>query len=189
MLKQIIALGSVITCCLGNPSNAVSNNIALSQKLNEIGVTTMIQNSCSPAKDHMAIYNSYTNVMCINEDIVNSNYLQLAIMHETVHVIQDCIAGMDNGSMGSITSFIAEGDEAKEKSLDEEIFNKLKAEGLLEHVVKVTGGLGKVGSFVEVEAYALQNRSDIVLNLLDRCQPNGAAPRLSNLLSFDIAYG
>ena len=176
MLKKLFAVASVATCCLGNPAMATPQNYNsyqdITKKLNSIGVTTMVQNLCHPMGGVRGSYNSYTNVMCITEATNNSDSLFTVVLHETVHVIQDCIAGgVQDGNMGSITRYLSDGDRAQEKLMDDALLTDLHNRGLLNHAVQAAGGLDHQAAFIEIEAYAFQNDPDAVFTLLDQCNP------------------
>ena len=169
MIKQFIALSSIAVCCLGNPSHAFTPVNHWYKKLNSIGVTTMVQEKCSYNDGHLATYNAYTNVMCITTEVTDQD-LPTVLAHESVHVLQDCIAGMSNGQFSSITRYLSNGDRAKEKQMDRMLIQRLHDENLINHVITVTGGLTKLGAFSEVEAYALQHDPDAVFELLAECK-------------------
>ena len=108
-------------------------------------------------------------MLCVTTRAANSDLLATTVRHETVHIVQDCIGGMRNGKMGSVTAYLAQGDAAQERKLDETLFDTLRAEGNLEHVARLTDTFRAPGAFIEVEAYALQNNQKAVHGLLDLC--------------------
>ena len=63
---------------------------------------------------------------------------------------------------------MASGDRQREKELDIQIIKTLIDSNKMEHVLKVHGGnLDAPDAFIEVEAYALEDNLQFVLNLLD----------------------
>jgi len=176
MLKKLLAIASTAVCCLGNPAMATPREYNsyqdITEKLNSIGVTTMVQDQCAGAVGVMATYNSFTNVLCVTRQANNSDQLLSVVLHETVHVIQDCIAGgIQDGNLGSVTRYLSNGDRAQEKLMDNALLNDLHNRGLLEHAIKAAGGLNHQAAFIEIEAYALQNDPEAVFKLLNRCNP------------------
>ena len=134
-------------------------------------------------------YNSYTNVMCITEATNNSDSLFTVVLHETIHVIQDCIAGgVQDGNMGSITAYLADGDRSQEKLMDNALLNDLHNRGLLNHAVQAAGGLDHQAAFIEIEAYAFQNDPDAVFTLLISATLSEHYSRLSAAFFFSVLY-
>jgi len=173
MFKKITAAIAASVCCLGNPALATPQDYndyqQITDKLNSVGVTVMVQQLCGPSSNILATYNSYTNVLCVTEAANNSDLLATVVRHEVVHVIQDCVAGMNNGKMGSVTRYLADGDSLLERNLDESLWNTLQSKDKLDHVMTLTNNLEADGAFVEFEAYGLEENHDAVFGLLDRC--------------------
>ena len=174
MLKKLLAIASAATCCLGNPAMATPREYNtyqdITEKLNSIGVTTMVQNLCHPNGGVRGSYNSYTNVVCITAETNNSDALLEVVLHETIHVIQDCISGgIQDGTMGSVTRYLSNGDRGQEKLMDNALLQDLQRRGLLDHAIQAAGGLDHQGAFIEIEAYAFQNDPEAVFNLLNQC--------------------
>ena len=174
MFKKLAAICAATICCLGNPAGATPRDYnqwqQLESKLNSVGVIVVKQQACAPEVAILATYNPYTNILCISQAAAESDRLLSIVTHEVVHVVQDCIAGMANGKMGSVTRYLSNGDKAEERELDEALFRTLEAENNLDHVSKLTNQFQATGSFIEVEAYALQNNQPAVHQLLDQCQ-------------------
>ena len=173
MFKKLAAITATLVCCLGNPAGATPRGYStwqeLEAKLNSIDVTVVTQQSCAPQAGVMATYNPFTNVMCISDRAINSDTLLSTVNHEIIHVVQDCIEGMSNGDMGSVTRYLSDGDKQEEAELDRALFDTLRAEGNWEHVQSLTNNLQAPGAWIETEAYALQNNQEAVNGLLDMC--------------------
>jgi len=173
MFKKLAAIAASTVCCLGNPALATPHDYndyqQLTEKLNSVGVTVMVQQLCGPSSNILATYNSYTNVLCVTQTANNSDILAQVVRHEVTHVIQDCVAGMANGKMGSVTRYLAAGDRDLERKLDESLWDTLEATGKLDHVMALTNDLEADGAFVEFEAYGLEDNQAAVYGLLERC--------------------
>ena len=157
-----------------NPVFATINYDKLEQKLNSIGVTTMVQEACTGQVGAAATYNPYTNVLCVTQATldVDQGEFDSILRHETIHVIQDCIAGMANGHMGSVTYYMSQGDRNLERKLDEQVIQSLINSNKLDHVLKIHGGtLKSPTAFIETEAYALEDEHELVFKLLSNCNP------------------
>ena len=157
-----------------NPVSAAIDYNKLEQKLNSIGVTTMVQQACTGTQGAAATYNPYTNVLCVTEATldVQQGQFDSVLRHETVHVVQDCIAGMANGHMGSVTYYMSQGDKKLERELDKQIIQALVHSSKIDHVLQIHGGtLDAPDAFVEDEAYALEDNHELVFNLLSKCNP------------------
>jgi hypothetical protein len=107
--------------------------------------------------------------MCITSSVPDQD-LPIVLAHESVHVIQDCIAGLSNGNVSSITRYLSNGDKATEKLMDRMLLQQLHKVDMFNHVIQITGGLKKPGAFAEVEAYALQAQPNTVFKLLMHCK-------------------
>ena len=173
MFKKLAAIAASAVCCLGNPALATPRDYndyqQITDKLNSVGVTVMVQQLCGPSSNILATYNSYTNVLCVTEATTRSDILADVVQHEVVHVIQDCVAGMANGQMGSVTRYLANGDSLLERNLDESLWNTLESRGKLDHVMALTNDLEADGAYVEFEAYGLEDNQEAVYGLLERC--------------------
>ena len=173
MFKPIAsAIAALVT--VTNPAFASIDYDKLERKLNSIGVTTMVQEQCTGTHGAMATYNSYTNVLCVTEATLKTQQGQFdsVLRHETIHVIQDCIAGMKNGHMGSVTYYMSQGDKKLEREMDRQVIQNLIDSNKLDHVLQIHGGtLDGPTAFIEVEAYALEDNHELVFNLLSKCNP------------------
>ena len=173
MFKKLAAICAATICCLGEPAGATPRGYStwqeLEAKLQSIDVTVISQRECAPVQGVLATYNSFTNVMCITERAINSEQLLETVNHEIIHVVQDCIQGMSNGQMGSVTRYLADGDAEEEQQLDEALFDTLRSTGLYEHVAVLTDNYRSPQAWIETEAYALQYNQEAVNGLLDMC--------------------
>lgn len=128
---------------------------AVLSNLFEYGVKVVQPRLCDPSNPRVnATYNYANNTLCVNETV----HVQ-SLIHELVHVAQDCAAGGLNTSQLAPMSHVlkAQGDSMRAKVLTEIVVARSRANGSrkLSHVHQATGNQHSFN--VELEAYALQD--------------------------------
>ena len=173
MLKQLAtALIALSTLVPSAKAETELDHTKISAYLHSLGVTTEVGDCGSTEHgNRLGTYDPVSNHLCLSEKIEDGEMLDEVILHETIHLVQDCIeGGIATDQMGSVTAFLSGGDIEKEKELDKKIYAKLVDEDKILHVDKWAGELGN-SQYIEREAYAFENDPKLVLNLLSMCVP------------------
>lgn len=142
----------------------------LPESLSRVGVALVEAPACG-APGQLATYNMGLNQLCISTELrANPQLRERVLHHELVHVIQDCLDGIDTPT--SLT--LAQGLRATGSFTDQQLagffLQYLRAQGNLEHVVATTAPLPQDSRQREIEAYALQGDPPLVRRLLEtRC--------------------
>ena len=176
MLKPFIAaMAAVLTIVPGAQAQSELNHKAIASHLRSIGVTTSYEDckgsGHNPGMVSLGSYNFVTNHFCISNRIQDRAMFEQTVVHELVHVIQDCLAGgINSPEMGSITRWMSGGDVLKEKEYDKVILSRLIDNNKIDHVDTAAGHL-RGSQFMEREAYFLEDQPELVLNILSECKP------------------
>ena len=170
--KLAAALIAVSTIIPAAKAETQLDHTAIAAHLHLIGVTTQYGDCGSSTHgSRLGSYNATTNHLCISDSITTTSLLDETVLHELTHVIQDCISsGIAGENMSSITGFLSNNDEVKEKEMDKAILSKLIDEDKMLHVDRWASDLG-TAQFIEREAYAFETEPKLVLSLLSKCMP------------------
>ena len=174
-IKQIVtAVAVVAAACVSIPeAKAGLDHKAIAAKLHSIGVTTEFgdcgSNVHGPA---LGTYNSRDNHFCISNEIPDMTLFNETVVHEVIHVVQDCIGGgIASPEMASITRYLSDGDVEQERLMDRQLIADLHEKGKLNNVYEWTSHLPDESKFIEIEAYHLETSPLFVMKLLNKCTP------------------
>lgn len=171
MLKAIrnLAITAVTACSfLGMPAAAGLNYEAIRQKLQSIDVTVETGN-CDGDPTVAGVYNSLHNHLCISDEITDRQFYDEVIIHEIVHVIQDCVGGgIHSRDMGTIASWLHQGDYSEIRQMHYNLFRQVQQRYTREHIEQTIEALGDRG-VLEIEAYAMETQPELVFEFLDHC--------------------
>ena len=168
-LKKAAVSAFTLVAVLGMPANAALNYEEIARKLHSIGVTTQV-GVCNSNPDVLGQYSSGRNHLCISQRITDPGIQEETVLHELVHVIQDCIGdGIQSPRMGSIAYYLHGGEVNEAQSLHRYMAGQVNNRYSRSHIADHITSLG-ADAWVELEAYALEDQPKVVLSLLDRCQ-------------------
>lgn len=146
------------------------------QQLQQLGVTVERRPSCGGPRE-LATYNRGANVLCLSAALERQPALFSRVLnHEAVHVIQDCLDGLETPSSASLQQGLRSSGAFADRQLQGFFLQYLRAQGNLGHVVATTAALPQESRQLEIEAYALQADPDLVQRLL---RSSCRAPRSS----------
>jgi hypothetical protein len=86
--------------------------------------------------------------------------------HELVHVVQDCLDGLESPTSMPLSEGLRRAGRLSERQLNGFFLQHLRNQGNLDHVVATTAVLPQDGRQREMEAYALQADPALVQHLL-----------------------
>jgi len=139
----------------------------LIDRLQQLGVVIDRLERCGPGAERAA-YNMGVNRLCLSQGLRDQPELQLDVLtHEAIHVVQDCLDGLDNPSSSTISLMLQAQGGFSPAQVDLFLAHHLDA-STANHVLTVTRSLGPLQSQREVEAYALQSQTSMVESLLAR---------------------
>ena len=108
------------------------------------------------------------NRLCLSEGLRDEPALQLDVLsHEAIHVVQDCLDGLDTPSSSTISLMLEAQGGFSSAQVDKFLAHHLDP-SMADHVLQVTQSLGPLQRRREVEAYALQGQTGMVESLLAR---------------------
>ena len=115
-------------------------------------------------------YNTLHNRLCVNTVLFqasNEHDFEDTLVHEAVHVAQDCLAGLDNPSMMSLIT------RAIEVGINEQEFKKFVIDNLEEqYYAPLREMTDPRVRDLEVEAYAFEDEIDFVYDLVRKSCAN-----------------
>lgn len=170
--RFITAVAVVAAACVSIPeAKAGLDHTAIAAKLRSIGVTTSYGDCGSNVHGEvLGSYNSGSNHFCISNKISDVNLFDETVIHEVVHVLQDCVGdGIGSADMGSLTAWLSGGDTVKEEAMDNKLIADLHKRNKLSHVDKWTSHLNENNKWIEREAYYFETSPLFVLKMLDQC--------------------
>ena len=139
----------------------------LIERLESLGVAIDRLERCGPGRERAA-YNMGVNRLCLSQGLRDEPGLQLDVLtHEAIHVVQDCLAGLDTPSSSTI-SLMLEAQGGFSPAQVDKFFAHHLDPSTADHVLQVTQSLGPLQRRREVEAYALQGHTGMVESLLTR---------------------
>jgi hypothetical protein len=151
---------------------AVDPGLPALEQLRRLGVELVEQQACG-GPGQLATYNMGLNQLCLSTALRAQPQLRDRVLHhELVHVVQDCLDGLDTPTSLTLHKGLRGTGAFSERQLDGFFLQYLHAQGNLRHVVATTAMLPQDSRQREVEAYALQSDPPLVLRLLQtRCRP------------------
>ena len=139
----------------------------LIERLERLGVAIDRLDRCGPGLERAA-YNMGVNRLCLSQGLRDEPGLQLDVLtHEAIHVVQDCLDGLDTPSSSTI-SLMLEAQGGFSPAQVDKFFAHHLDPSTADHVLKVTQALGPLQRRREVEAYSLQSQTGMVESLLAR---------------------
>ena len=139
----------------------------LIDRLQQLGVVIDRLERCGPGLERAA-YNMGVNRLCLSEGLRDEPGLQLDVLtHEAIHVVQDCLDGLDSPSSSTI-SLMLEAQGGFSPAQVDKFFAHHLDPSTADHVLQVTQSLGPLQRRREVEAYALQGHAGMVESWLAR---------------------
>ena len=139
----------------------------LIERLEGLGVEIDRLERCGPGLERAA-YNMGVNRLCLSQGLRDDPGLQLDVLtHEAIHVVQDCLDGLDTPSSSTISLMLQSQGGFSRVQVDKFFAHHLDP-STADHVLQVTQALGPLQRRREVEAYALQGHTGMVESLLAR---------------------
>ena len=139
----------------------------LIDRLQQLGVVIDRLERCGPGAERAA-YNMGVNRLCLSHGLRDEPGLQLDVLtHEAIHVVQDCLDGLDTPSSSTISLMLQSQGGFSRVQVDKFLAHHLDP-STADHVLQVTQSLGPLQRRREVEAYALQGHAGMVESLLAR---------------------
>ena len=170
MLGSRLLLPIALLVAWGAPAHAVSLSARtdhLIDRLQQLGVVIDRLDRCGPGAERAA-YNMGVNRLCLSQGLRDEPGLQLDVLtHEAIHVVQDCLAGLDTPSSSTISLMLQSQGGFSRVQVDKFFAHHLDS-STADHVLRVTQSLGPLQRRREVEAYALQGHTGMVESLLAR---------------------
>jgi len=137
----------------------------LIDRLQRLGVVIDRLDRCGPGAERAA-YNMGVNRLCLSQGLEAEPGLQLDVLtHEAIHVVQDCLAGLESPSSSTIGLMLQLQGGFSPAQVDKFFAHHLDP-STADHVLHVTQSLGPMQRRREVEAYALQGETGMVESLL-----------------------
>lgn len=143
----------------------------LLEQLRSLGVGVTQGADCG-APQQLATYNMGANVLCLSDALLKRPAERSKVLHhELVHVVQDCLDGLDTSTSMTLVDGLRRAGDLTERQLNGFFLQYLRDQGNLQHVVATTALLPQDGRQREMEAYALQADPALVQHLLrESCQ-------------------
>ena len=139
----------------------------LIDRLQQLGVVIDRLDRCGLGLERAA-YNMGVNRLCLSQSLRDEPGLQLDVLtHEAIHVVQDCLDGLDTPSSSTISLMLQSQGGFSRAQVDKFFAHHLDP-STVDHVLQVTQSLGPLQRRREVEAYALQGHAGMVESLLAR---------------------
>lgn len=138
----------------------------LLQSLRTIGVAVQRGGVCG-APGQLATYNMGANLLCLGDALqARPQERSKVLHHELVHVVQDCLDGLDTPTSLPLAEGLRRAGDLTERQLNGFFLQHLRNQGNLQHVVATTAPLPQDSRQREIEAYALQADPALVQHLL-----------------------
>lgn len=138
----------------------------LLQQLRSLGVAVQLGGVCG-GPGQLATYNMGANRLCLGDALVAEPQERSKVLHhEIVHVVQDCLDGLESPTSRSLLDGLRRAGTLSERQLNGFFLQHLRDQGNLRHVVATTAPLPQDSRQREVEAYALQADPALVQHLL-----------------------
>ena len=147
-------------CFNSLPAEAITRQTMLSL-IQQAGVTVSRRPNCGSNGQAAAHYEPGNNAICISESQYrDTNDWDQALTHEAMHMVQDCMAGLNNTSMMTL---------AHNVSYERKVVAYIRKRGS-NWVSFIKRHYRPADYAIELEAYALQDRPDDVARLIkEKC--------------------
>lgn len=140
----------------------------LLEGLQDLGVTVQLGGVCG-APGQLATYNMGANLLCLGDALMARPQERNKVLHhELVHVVQDCLDGLESPTSVSLKEGLRRVGALSERQLNGFFLQHLRNQGNLDHVVATTASLPQDIRQREIEAYALQADPTLVQHLLQQ---------------------
>ena len=170
VLAARLLLAFALLVAWAAPARAISLSARtdrLIDRLELLGVVIDRLERCGPGAERAA-YNMGVNRLCLSQGLRDQPRLQLDVLtHEAIHVVQDCLDGLDTPSSSTISMMLQAQGGFSPAQVDRFLGHHLDR-STAAHVLAVTQSLGPLQRQREVEAYALQSQTGMVESLLAR---------------------
>lgn len=167
IVQQLITAAALTATGLATPSQSITRQDLIRQ-LNSIGVQVHANRNCGAShQNNHAIYHYDRNTICLSSNTLNNTkLLDQSLTHESMHVVQDCVAGIDNEFYMPLTTYFRKIkiEPRKIEQWRQAVLRELRRRGSIDHVRNVT--VDSLHADVEAEAYAFENHPDDVHALL-----------------------
>ena len=142
------------------PAEAITRQSMLSL-IRQAGVTVSRRPTCGSNGQAAAHYESGRNAICIAESQYrNTSHWDQALTHEAMHMVQDCMAGLNNSSLMTL---------AHNVSYKRDVVAYIRKRGS-NWVSYIKRHYRPVDYAIELEAYALQDRpADVAVLIKQKC--------------------
>lgn len=146
--------------------SALASSLPLLEQARALGVVVVERADCVGPKQ-LATYNMGANLLCLSPEL-RRDPIQRAkvIQHELVHVIQDCLDGLETPTSLSLAEGLRASSSLTAGQVNGFFLQHLRKQGNLQHVVATTALLPQDSRQREFEAYALQGDPQMVEHLL-----------------------
>lgn len=171
MFKAIARL-TLLSTLVATPVQALDHNKII-KHLDHLGITAST-GSCGESSNGIVLgtYNYVKNHLCLSNANTTVAEIDNVVIHELVHITQDCLGGgINSPAMGSITSFLGGDDPALQSKLHHRFLNTLSKANKVKHVAQWTAHMPVERRWIEIEAYALENYPSVVLDMFYSCKP------------------
>ena len=149
------------------PQTPSARTDRLIDRLEQLGVVIDRLERCGPGAERAA-YNMGVNRLCLSKGLRDQPRLQSNVLtHEAIHVVQDCLDGLETPSSSTISSMLQVQCGFNPAQVDRFWAHHLDS-STADHVLTVTQSLGPLQRQRAVEAYALQSQAGMVEYLLAR---------------------
>jgi hypothetical protein len=146
--------------------------------LRAAGVHVERRLSCGDPR-FLALYNMGLNVLCLSQGLeANAAQQAKVLAHESVHVVQDCLDGLDTPTSSTLAQGLRSTGQFSAEQLNGFFLGYLRRQGNLAHVLAATAQLQPDSRQREIEAYALQADPALVERLIGSSCRVEASPAL-----------
>ena len=142
----------------GIPANAITRQ-KMVNLIQRTGVTVSRRSNCGSNGKAAAHYEPRNNAICIAEsEYRDTRDWDQALTHEAIHMVQDCIAGLNNASMMTL---------GQNTGYEPDFVTYIRQRGN-RWVTFIKRHYRPAYYELELEAYALQGRPDVVSKLIQK---------------------
>ena len=167
MIQRLINAAIFLIVALPLSASAATRRELITQ-LDKIGIDIRTSDSCGVKdQNNYATYHYRLNQICLSTTASKDETLiDQSLTHESMHVVQDCVAGIDNQYYIPLTAYYRKIsiDPEKIAKWRKAVLAELKRRGTIEHVRNVT--MDSHHADIEAEAYAFENHPKDVVALL-----------------------
>ena len=167
MIQRLIHTATLMIVAIPLSASATTRRELITQ-LDKIGIDIRTSESCGVKhQNNYATYHYSLNQICLSTtSSKDKTLLDQSLTHESMHVVQDCVAGIDNQYYIPLTAYYRKINVDPEKIARwrKAVLAELKRRETIEHVRNVA--LDSHHADIEAEAYAFENHPKDVVALL-----------------------